>query len=57
MRINIAHIVAAIAADVPQSELLEAYPALEPEEIQSVREPLDLQSRPTEVEQQADAIS
>jgi uncharacterized protein (DUF433 family) len=35
MRISVAQIVAAIAAGVPQSELLEEYPGLEPADIQA----------------------
>ena len=35
MRISVAHIVTAVAAGVPQSELLEDYPGLEPDDIQA----------------------
>ena len=35
MRISVAQIVAAVAAGVPQSELLEDYPGLEPDDIQA----------------------
>ncbi len=35
MRISVAQIVTAVAAGVPQSELLEDYPGLEPEDIQA----------------------
>jgi len=35
MRISVEQIVAAIAAGVPQEELLEEYPGLEPEDIQA----------------------
>lgn len=35
MRISVAQIVAAVAAGVPQRELLEDYPGLEPEDIQA----------------------
>jgi uncharacterized protein (DUF433 family) len=35
MRIGVAQIVAAVAAGVPQSEILEDYPGLEPEDIQA----------------------
>jgi len=35
MRISVAQIVGAVAAGVPQSELLEEYPGLEPEDIQA----------------------
>lgn len=35
MRISVAHIVTAIAAGVPQDELLEEFPGLEPEDIQA----------------------
>jgi uncharacterized protein (DUF433 family) len=35
MRISVAQIVAAVAAGVPQEELLEEYPGLEPEDIQA----------------------
>ncbi|MDX9956325.1 MAG: DUF433 domain-containing protein [Anaerolineae bacterium] len=35
MRISVAQIVAAIAAGVPQAELLEEYPGLEPQDIQA----------------------
>jgi uncharacterized protein (DUF433 family) len=34
MRISVAQIVAAVAAGVPQAELLEEYPGLEPADIQ-----------------------
>lgn len=35
MRISVAQIVTAVAAGVPQSEILEDYPGLEPEDIQA----------------------
>lgn len=35
MRISVAQIVTAVAAGVPQRELLEDYPGLEPEDIQA----------------------
>jgi uncharacterized protein (DUF433 family) len=35
MRISVAQLVAAVAAGVPQGELLEDYPGLEPEDIQA----------------------
>ena len=35
MRISVAQIVAAVAAGVPQAELLEEYPGLEPADIQA----------------------
>jgi uncharacterized protein (DUF433 family) len=35
MRISVAQIVAAVAAGVPQSELLEEYPGLEPADIRA----------------------
>jgi uncharacterized protein (DUF433 family) len=35
MRISVAQIVAAVAAGVPQNELLDEYPGLEPEDIQA----------------------
>lgn len=35
MRISVAQIVAAVAAGVPQTELLEEYPGLEPADIQA----------------------
>lgn len=35
MRISVAQIVTAVAAGVPQQELLEDYPGLEPEDIQA----------------------
>jgi uncharacterized protein (DUF433 family) len=35
MRISVAQIVAAVAAGVPQEELLQEYPGLEPEDIQA----------------------
>jgi uncharacterized protein (DUF433 family) len=35
MRISVAQIVAAIAAGVPQEELLEEFPGLEPQDIQA----------------------
>ena len=35
MRISVAQIVAAVAAGVPQSEMLEDYPGLEPDDIQA----------------------
>jgi uncharacterized protein (DUF433 family) len=35
VRISVAQIVEAVAAGVPQSELLEDYPGLEPEDIQA----------------------
>lgn len=35
MRISVAQIIAAVAAGVPQSELLEDFPGLEPEDIQA----------------------
>ncbi|MCJ7550483.1 MAG: DUF433 domain-containing protein [Anaerolineae bacterium] len=35
MRISVAHIIEAVAAGVPQEELLEEYPGLEPEDIQA----------------------
>ena len=35
MRISVAQIVEAVAAGVPQSELLDDYPGLEPEDIQA----------------------
>ncbi|MGC9348115.1 MAG: DUF433 domain-containing protein [Anaerolineae bacterium] len=35
MRISVEQIVSAVAAGVPQEELLEEYPGLEPEDIQA----------------------